>query len=334
MRIILKTLTGVVFVFLLAGCGGGESTSSTSKADIVPIYTPPSGGINYVISAGVADVINQGNSDKTSNQISVEAMQGATDGVTRMIELYEQDRPSIGAYAYEAIDKMYNGESELLDGEYTELRAIGYLSETALHMVVAGNSSIQSMADLEGKRVGTAIPGDTMYYFIRDLLEDEYGLIENEDYQSIPLSYTEVQDGIKNGSIDAGLIMGMPPAPAVSELAQTEDIRVLSIEPEKMESFLEGKPYYSSVEVEKGTYPGQEEDVLIGSFSSLYFTHDKMKDEEIYAFLETIFENQEHLQSVHSTFDIDEESVTKNIELPFHPGAIEFFEDQGIEWEE
>lgn len=337
MKKLLKSMFIVLVLSVFVACSSGgnsdgessESGESNKGYGVIPLYTPPAGGINYIISAGLADQLNRTISiDNT--QFAVEATPGASDMVVNLMERYEQDKPAIAAFAHESAHSIFNGLSEVLEGTHSELRAIGYLSDTALHIVTGANSSVETFADLKGKKIGTAVPGDTMYNFLRDLLEEQYGLTE-DDYTGIPLDYTEVQDGIKNGSIDAGLIMGMPPAPAVVELAQTEDIRVLSIEPDKVESFLSDKPYYSSVVVEPGTYKNQDEELIIGTFSSIYLTHENTSEEVVYEFLKGILDNLDGLKEIHPTFNITEENIAEDMALPLHPGAQKFFEERGIE---
>ena len=323
---------------LLAACGGTNTSTevtpnsgSSNSGGIVPVYTPPAGGINYIIAAGVVDTVNN-TKVLPNNQLSIEANYGAVDMLWRLIERHKQGQPAIAALADLSANQAFNGDLEEVNGEHPQLRAVSYLSGTAHHIVVKADSDIHSFADLKGKRVGTSVPGEAMYYYVNGLLEEVYG-ISPSDFQGIPLGFAEVQDGLKNGSIDAGLIMGQPPSPLVLELAQTEDIRVLSVDPKDMETFLENKPYFSSVTVPAGTYPGQDDEITLGTFHSIFLTHEDTADEIVYQFLQTIIDNQEILKGVHPTFNINTDNMSSGVSIPFHSAAIKFFEDNGISYE-
>lgn len=328
----------LLFALVLTGCGDSNSEQSSSKGSatpdgsqgIIPVYTPGSGGINYIISAGLSNEIN--NSDVIPGVLfATEATNGTSEIVQYISERYSQGTPAFGGIGSSGADQAYNGVLDPVPGEHDYLRGVGYLSYNALHLVVPENSPIQTFADLAGKRVGVAAIGTPPTVLMEDIME-LYG-VSKDDYQPIPLSsFTEIQEAISNGSVDAGYLMGAIPAPTVSEIVQTEDVRVISIDSAVKEELEVKHPYYTTVKVEAGTYPDQDEELTIGAFYSIYITHEKTEDEIVYKFIESIMENKDALLDVHPTFNIVPETVIEGVTIPFHRGAIQYFEDNGIDY--
>ncbi|WP_227935266.1 TAXI family TRAP transporter solute-binding subunit [Alkalihalobacillus deserti] len=332
---------GLVFLFLvslvLVGCGNGnlsqptndENKTEGSFSGIIPVYTPGSGGINYIISAGLANILNNEQVIPGAS-FATEATNGTSEIVQYMSERHEQGRPAFGGIGSIGADQAFNGVLDPVPGEHDYLRGVGFLSYNALHLVVLEKSPIHSFKDLAGKRIGVAAIGTPPTELLEDLME-AHG-VSKDNYQLLPLSsFTEIQEAILNGSVDAGYLMGAIPAPTVREIAQTEDVRIIPVEPSIMADFVAQQPYYSSVDIAAGTYKGQDEDISIGAFYSIYITHEKTDDEMVYKFLETIMENAEGLKEIHPTFDIVPETVVEGVTIPYHPGALQYFEDHGIE---
>ncbi|MCM3729533.1 hypothetical protein M3226_28520 [Neobacillus cucumis] len=86
---------------------------------------------------------------------------------------------------------------------------------------------------------------------------------------------------------------------------------MLDVDPDNMEKLLADKPYYSSLTPEPSTYPGQDEEILIGSFSSIFVTHKKTDNKVVYGFLKAICDYSEELKTVHPTFNVTEENITE-----------------------
>lgn len=319
-----------VVTTVLVGCGGGdkEASGNGKVSGIVPMYTPGAGGPNYIISAGIGQIFK---SEKVMPDVvlTTEATSGVVEGTTLMIDRHKQGKPAFAAFTGEALSQAVHGELEEIPGEHPELLAVGWINSTINHIVVAENSSIKSIEDLKGKRIGSLPPGATATNLFNEVLE-EYGIGEG-DYKHIPLGYAEIQEGIQDGSLDAGVLPGSLPNPTVTELGQLHPIRIIDVDEEIMEGLVEKHPYYSYVNVEGGMYPGQDEDVLMAGFESVISTHEDTDEELVYNLVKTIMENTEELKKVHPSADISEETILNGIKTPLHPGAERYYKEVGIE---
>jgi len=59
--------------------------------------------------------------------------------------------------------------------------------------------------------------------------------------------------------------------------------------------------------------------------------NEKMKDDEVYDVLKTLFEHQKELIAVHGEAkNLALESQADGSPIPFHPGAVRYFKEKGI----
>ncbi|WP_102349041.1 TAXI family TRAP transporter solute-binding subunit [Bacillus sp. Marseille-P3661] len=327
----------ILLLIITAGCSSNSSSSSESNSDgskaegysgIVPIYTPGAGGIAYILSAGISQVVN--NSGALPNvQLATEATNGSADIMQFVLDKHKEGKPAFGGLAASTVSNLYEGEYGPIEGAHPELRGVGFLSLTALHVVVPADSDIKDFSDLKGKKVA-ASPGAATTTLLMQLLEEEYGLSES-DYTYVPIDYAEIQQGLQNGSIDAGLINGAIPAPLVKETESLTDIRVLSVGKEEMESFLESYPYHGSMTIEAGTYKDQKEDILVPLLLIIYATHEKTDDDIVYNLVKTMLESGDQLVDIHpEAKNINGDTILNGVAVPLHAGAEKYYKEKGI----
>lgn len=326
-----------LLLIVSAGCSSGSSKNTDSGnsngesggySGIVPIYTPGAGGIGYILSAGIGNLFNS-SKEMPNIQLVTEATNGSAEIMQFVLDSYKEGKPSFGALAASTVTELYEGNYKEIEGEHPELRGVGFQSYTALHVVVPAKSDIKDFSNLKGKKIG-ASPGAATTALLMQLLETSYGIGEG-DFKHIPIDYAEIQQGIDEGSIDAGLINGPVPSPLVNELESLSDIRVLSVGEKEMEEFLEKYPYHGSRVVEANTYKNQPEDLILPSLLLIYATHEKTEDEIVYNLLKTMLENNEELVDIHpAAKDITEESILDGITVPLHSGAEKYLKEKGI----
>src|SRR5699024_9062898 len=245
----------------------------------------------------------------SDTKLSTQSTNGSSEIIKSVSDDYDKGSAAFGTPASDIATEMYEGEWEELPGEFDEIRAVARISYAANHVVVPRDSSVESFEDIEGKKVGMAPEGSSPYNFMTKLLEEQYGLTVEEDYEVIPLGNPDIQDGIKDGSLDVGILTGAAPASLVTELASTENIKLISADEDKMESFLENYPYYDSITVEKGTYDGQEQEITLGLFQTMLMTHEDADEDLVYTVMKEMWDQADDLKEIHPDFEIDEDTV-------------------------
>ncbi len=92
-----------------------------------------------------------------------------------------------------------------------------------------------------------------------------------------------------------------------------------------------GKLYVTDV-IPAKTYPGQDTDNKISTVQNILIANDKMSDDTAYAIVKLIFDKKADLVAVHKEAqNIDQKyQRTDNSPVPWHPGALKYFADNGI----
>ncbi len=154
-----------------------------------------------------------------------------------------------------------------------------------------------------------------------------------DDIEVEYLGYTEaaraMQDGILAG---ASLVAGMP-VPAVAQLfASPIDVQILEFTEEQLAAINDVFPTWDFWEIPAGTYPGQDKPVnTIAQPNWLAVNYDVCED-VVYTLTKTLFENLDFMHGIHAAAQqIKVETATLGLPVPLHPGAIRFFEEQGLE---
>ena len=125
-------------------------------------------------------------------------------------------------------------------------------SRTEQVQIVTTDASIKTVADLAGKRVSIGSAGSGVYFNAIDIL-GAYGLTEDDiipTYQS----FGDSADSLKNGQIDAAFIVAGAPTTAVTDLATTKDVYLVSLDDEHVDKLLASSPYYTKVTISKDVY--------------------------------------------------------------------------------
>ena len=132
----------------------------------------------------------------------------------------------------------------------------GFSTVAALYMeqvqIVTTNPEIKTVADLKGKAVSIGAPGSGVYFNAIDIL-GAYDLTE-EDIKPTYQSFGDSADALKNGQIDAAFIVAGAPTTAVTDLATTKSVYLVSLDEEHIQKLLEKSDYYTETVIAKDVY--------------------------------------------------------------------------------
>lgn len=203
------------------------------------------------------------------------------------------------------------------------------------HFVVAADSSIQSLSDLNGKIVNFNPVTETCYTVCTQAF-DSYGItqdtIEAAGGTVTLTRFNEASELMKNGQLDLWTATVAAPAATCSELAFSPGIRLLSIDDEKMPDVLSRLPGFTEMIIPAGTYEGVDTDtVTVGTLGSV-FTNTDVPADVIYDFLKTMYDRWDDLKAINPTAfgDLTVENWLDGATVPLHPGAQRFYEEMGL----
>ena len=132
----------------------------------------------------------------------------------------------------------------------------GFSTVAALYMeqvqLVTVNPDIKTVADLKGKNVSIGAAGSGVYFNAIDVL-GAYGLTEN-DIKPTYQSFGDSADALKDGKIDAAFIVAGAPTTAITDLATTKDVGLISLDDDHIAKILETSDYYTKTIIAKDVY--------------------------------------------------------------------------------
>ncbi len=167
------------------------------------------------------------------------------------IEDMDANDVQLGFAQSDVMSYAYNGE-RLFEGA----PITGFSVVAALYMeqvqIVTTNSSISSVADLKGKNVSIGAVGSGVYFNAIDVL-NAYGLTE-KDIKPVYQSFGDSADSLKDGKIDAAFIVAGAPTTAITDLAASGNVYLVSLDDSHVNALLASSPFYSAYVIPAGTY--------------------------------------------------------------------------------
>jgi hypothetical protein len=298
------------------------------------IGTGATGGSYFTIGALIANAISnppgsrdcdKGGSCGVPGLIAVaQTTQGSIENVEAIRDGLLESGLSQADIAYWAYTGARNFEK---GGAIENLRAIANLYQEGLHVIVRADSKIAAIADLRGKRVALSEKGSGSLVTARLVLE-AYGLSEKRIKPEY-LAIGPAMDRLRDGGVDAVMFVGGSPLPAIADLAQTVDIRLLPVDGEPAQKLRAKYPFLTVDLVPADAYRGVPSTVTLG-VGALWLVSADLDPELVYGITRALWH-----QSTRKLLDegsalgrkIRVETALNGVPIPLHPGAERFYSE-------
>lgn len=284
----------------------------------ITIGTGGTGGLFYVVGAGMAELINKHMENATAR---AEVTGASVENIRRVAAEQMDFGFSSSSTLYEASQGQGPFEQAL------PVAAIAYLYPAVLQIATTADSGIEKIEDLAGKRINLGPPGSNSAVLAQRLLE-AYGVFDQNNAQF--LSYSEGTNALLNGTVDAVVVLAGAPTAALIDLAAQRDMRLVPIEEQRVADLLKEYPFYQIYEIPAGTYEGQDQPVQVINDPATLFTRQGADEELIYNITKTIFDNLGELGEVHPQAKAISVESAPNAPIDLHPGAKRYFEEKGV----
>lgn len=319
MKAISKIMMGAGLLFLLSACDGGES----GENETLRWGTASLGSNAQVVATAIGDVIN--NQDLDFN-VSVQATGGGVEN-PRLIH----DGQLEIAHANEAYSAM-NSEGAFEGEEPIELWTLFSMYSNPVIYLAPKDSSLEAVGDLPGHNVSIGPPGSGTNNMTTALF-NAYGILD--DINESTLGYNASVDALRDGTVDAialftssGLL-----SPAMEQLEQTTDYKVLSIDESVLDDVFEEHPDYAAATVDADSLEGLSEDMESLASYSIEYADSSMSDETAYEIVQALYENSGQLaeySQLAGTMSIETALDGIADGVPVHPGAAKYYQEQEV----
>lgn len=288
--------------------------------DGINIATASQGGTYFGYGSGFGAMI--------SSDLGLNVGTEITGGPVQNVTLVETGEHELGFVTLGPADEARRGESPLMPGvPHENIRALFPMYQTPLQAAVLASSDIESFEDLKGKRIGVGPKGGTSATYWERFFEDTDA--------GATISYaggSDTASQLKDGMIDAFVYAAGLPTSAYAQLAVENDVRFLSMDQATLDQMMETAPAMSPFTIPADTYEDQPEELQTTSLWNFAIVHQDMPESLAYELTRLAMENHDRMVTNHAAAkETLPENVTMNTVIPFHPGAVRWFEENGHE---
>ncbi|WP_102346288.1 TAXI family TRAP transporter solute-binding subunit [Bacillus sp. Marseille-P3661] len=348
-RLSFLMLLILVMGFVLFGCGGnstetsgnsatetsGETKTETTEeaaADAtggvsnVRIGTATTSGFYYPLGGALAQTWTNhdfGNTIRFSAQ--------ATDGGVQNVNLMIDGEIEMGMTNLNVLQAAYDGKEAFEGRAYQDVRIMSTLFPSAIQIVAREGSEIDSIADIKGKKMVPGAPGSTTQYAIKDLFET-YGMDLDKDVEAQYVGYTQAVEFMRNKQTDSFSVLSSIPVAAISEATLTADAKLLAIEEENLQKYIEKDSTFYKEIIPAGSYEGQDTDIVTLAQPNVLFIPKDLPDELVYEMTKSMWEGIDKMrESFPQLNTMKVENAASNIgTIPLHPGAEQYYKEIGL----
>ncbi len=314
-------LGGVIAVMLLSSLMFAPIASAQSTR--LSIATGGTGGVYYPYGGALANLLSDGLDD---TDVTAEVTAASVDNMYLIDDGGADIAFVLADTAFDAVQGNAPFE-EQVNGV-----ALATLYNNYTQIVINADSGIASVADLAGKRVSVGSPGSGTEVIANRILEVS-GIDPESGIEVERLGVAESADAIRDGNIDAFFWSGGLPTAAITDLGATPNLTISILPHGEVTSLLQEAygDFYNTATIPAETYPNQSEDVEVVVVPNVLVVNGEMDEELAYNVTSVMFAGQADLAAAHpAANDLSLENAVQNSPIPYHPGAIRYYEEQGV----
>ncbi len=320
-------VTSVVTATMITGAHAAKKTEQKYV-----IATASTGGTYYPVGVGIATIASLKLAKKEKMTFSAITSAGSGENVD-MLEKGEVNfailQGLFGSMAWQGKAK-YDGQPK------KNLRSVSMLWQNVEQFTIkskyAKTGNIMDLKNLYGERFsiggrssGSRVSAET----ILNSLAIDFNKMSIQ-YLGYAPSSTALQDGKVQG-------MNTPSGPPTSAVTNafasigTKNIKVLNFDAKNLKAINDNYPVWSPFTIKAGTYPGQDKDINTIAQPNLLVVTKDTPDRTVYLLTKSIYENLPFLNMIHkATKAMSLQKAIIGLPMPLHPGAVKYYEEQGI----
>jgi uncharacterized protein len=322
---------GLAAALLMIGAGAIGAQAQDARSYI--LATATTGGTYYPVGVALATLTKVKLEPSEGIAMSAISSAGSGENVKLLRENQAQFGILQGLFGAWAADGSGMLEPE---GPQPHLRSISMLWQNVEHFVVtkdmAKTGTIDDLKEFGGAGFSIGARNSGTEGSGRAILSG-LGIDPDEVFEVAYMGYTPTAEALQNGTIKGANIPGGVPVSAVAQAfaALGGDLVILEFTEEQVARANSEFEVWPPYEIPADTYPGQSEAVATIAQPNFLAVRDDIPEEDVYLITKTMYENLPFLQNIHAaTKDMALDKAIEGLPLPLHPGAVRFYEEQGM----
>ena len=291
--------------------------ASLANADTkrLTLATGGTSGVYFPLGGAIAQVIT----NKSGGAISVTAQAtGASGENMRLVQAGDVDFAMV---QNDVADSAFNGLAPFRS-KLDNVRVIGRLYPEYLHVVASKDSGVKKVS-VGARGSGNEVNCRQIFGF--------YGL-DYKNIEPIFLPYGETADQFKDRQVDGFVFTIGTPNPAIQDITTAQEVVFVPLAGQKVDEIVKKFPYLVKDSIPAGTYLGQKDAVPTLSVQCILVANKNMSDDVAYTLTKTLYDNLPDVAKAHNKgAEISLEHAADGVTIPFHPGAIKYFKEKGLD---
>jgi TRAP transporter TAXI family solute receptor len=298
---------------------GAMAQGKANWPKTLTLGTASVGGTFFVYGQVWATLVNE----KLGTNISTQQTQGPNQNII----LTDSKQIDLGMTTMGVALQAWEGKGEWTKGkQYRNIRAMFPMYDTPFHFVTLEKTGIKAVRELEGKRAGVGPRAGTCGTYF-PLMFKALGI--NPTIRNGQAS--DMAANLQDGLIDAFPFCAGVPIAAYSELETTNKVRFFTFTADELAKIKAALPELSDSTIPKGTYKQMAEDHKTVGVYNFAIAHKDMPEDLVYGIMKSVLENNPQMVKGHAAAkETLLENWNRNTFLPFHPGAVRYFREKGI----
>jgi TRAP transporter TAXI family solute receptor len=298
--------------------------ATSAQAKTLSIGTNPQGSLAYASGSAIADVAG----DAMDASFTVVPQGGPTAIIPAM---------SAGEFEFAfanivAAATALEGKGPFKGRKFDSIRVAAVVYPLQLGVFVRDDSGIESFDDLKGRRVASEFKSQSNLAGFMNTALAMAGM-SYKDVKPVPVQNgVQAVDELIDGALDATIFSTS--AGVVAKADAVTGIRMLSVpNTDKAKTILaQQRPGATVATVAKGSTPGVDAEANVIQAPFVVLADSSVDDETVYKLVKAIAENKTKLVAAVEDFkDLDLKAMGQSdLPVPYHPGAIKYFKEQGV----
>jgi len=213
-----------------------------------------------------------------------------------------------------------------------------FVTEAAPFLLVArtDNADVQRFEDIwrTGARVGTGTTGGSSHNLLLDITR--FMGLDPAGLNMFNAGHDVATSALRDRNIDllfAGSGSLSAPNSAYQELASGTRISTFNMPEELRTRVVNEMPYFGKFTLAPGWLPGHDAPTDVVAMKNGFFLEETVSEDIVYRMTRAIFENLDELRAIaYAPFrTLGPQTAAVGAVVPFHPGALRFFQEAGFD---
>jgi TRAP transporter TAXI family solute receptor len=299
--------------------------ATVASAQVLGIGTSPQGTVTYAFGGALSKVLKEA--------ANIESRVQPSTGTGAMIPLVNSGEIDIGFCNSLELYEAFHGTGTFDKRPNPKLRTIAVLFPLRVGLFVRNDSPIKSLKDLKGRTISYGYTGQEIIRTTVDAMLANAGLSISDMKPVLVPNLIRGVDEFIAGRVDV-TTFAIGGAKVAEADAAVGGIRYLDLDPspeavQRMQKVF--RTSYMDKVSPAPNLPGVRETINTMHYDYTVFANADVPPERVKTIARVIAEQKPALaQSAPQFQGLKVERLYTNVDVPFHPGAVAYFEEKGI----